>query len=374
MFGLKRDTQDKPVNLRQLHQFSAMLDHVDNLIMLADTSPDNIIFYMNRTAHAVLAQHRSMMNQKFRHGVDVNNAFQHSIHQFHRDPERIRQILRDIAARRISHHEALIPVGSVTFKSKVFPIWDSQNSEELLCFMASFQDISAELEAQRLRDANDQRRLFLEERINELSGNMQGMSTTIQMVATRTASASDSADAMLQRARNGQAMIDNNAQAMCVVSTLVGSTADNLGSLGKQSESIGQIINVIKDIADQTNLLALNAAIEAARAGESGRGFAVVADEVRKLAERTAKATQEIGGMISEIQQEVKSNIVAMDKGREQVNITERDFASAQTHITGIVQEIDNVRNFVVEIAHATEEQASSAHDISAKLTEIAMH
>ncbi|WP_425320049.1 methyl-accepting chemotaxis protein [Aquitalea magnusonii] len=167
-------------------------------------------------------------------------------------------------------------------------------------------------------------------------------------------------------------MIENNSSAMRAVSELVSDTADNLGSLGKQSETIGQIVSVIKDIADQTNLLALNAAIEAARAGEMGRGFAVVADEVRKLAERTTKATQEIGGMIRDIQQEVNSNISSMDKGREQVKSTEQDFAEAEAAIAGIVEQINHVRDFVVEIANAAEEQAATAQDISDKLSEIA--
>ena len=131
---------------------------------------------------------------------------------------------------------------------------------------------------------------------------------------------------------------------------------------------------MIKDIADQTNLLALNAAIEAARAGEMGRGFAVVADEVRKLAERTTKATQEIGSMIRDIQQEVHSNISSMDKGRDQVKATERDFAEAEAAIVDIVDQINHVRDFVIEIANAAEEQAATAQDISDKLADIASH
>jgi hypothetical protein len=80
-------------------------------------------------------------------------------------------------------------------------------------------------------------------------------------------------------------------------------TAQEVESLALQADKIGSIVQLIHEIADQTNLLALNAAIEAARAGESGRGFAVVADEVRKLAERTSKATKDIGGLVSEIRQ-----------------------------------------------------------------------
>jgi methyl-accepting chemotaxis protein len=89
--------------------------------------------------------------------------------------------------------------------------------------------------------------------------------------------------------------------------------------LGEHSQQIGEIIQVIDDIAEQTNLLALNAAIEAARAGEHGKGFAVVADEVRKLAERSSKATKEIAELITNIQKLTAGAVKAMEEGTGEV-------------------------------------------------------
>jgi methyl-accepting chemotaxis protein len=372
MFGLIKRQETSNAKDEEINQLRQMLDCVDNLIMLADTTPDNTIIYMNKTARDTLAQHRSAMNQKFRPGVDVDKAYQHSIHQFHVSPDRIRAILQDLASGKLAVHKAMIPVGNITFETKVFPIWRQGNSRELLCFMASFRDVSANVMAEKLATETANRRQFLEERVGEISQNMQAMSATIENVAVQTASASESAEVMLRESRQGVTIVDETSQSMKTVANMVRSTADSLTSLGQRSEAIGQIVNVIKDIADQTNLLALNAAIEAARAGEMGRGFAVVADEVRKLAERTTSATQEIGGMIREIQQDVQQNVAAIEQGRKQVAATESDFQRAEAALEKIVQEVNQMRDFVVQIAEASEEQAATSQDISDKLGDIA--
>lgn len=113
----------------------------------------------------------------------------------------------------------------------------------------------------------------------------------------------------------GAEVVELTIRNMSRISERVKESATTVERLGNRSDQIGTIVGTIEDIAEQTNLLALNAAIEAARAGEQERGFAVVADEVRALAERTTKATREIGEMIKTVQSESKGPLPRWKKG-----------------------------------------------------------
>jgi len=113
-------------------------------------------------------------------------------------------------------------------------------------------------------------------------------------------------------------------------------TAREVDGLAQQAGEIGAIVQLIQEIADQTNLLALNAAIEAARAGEAGRGFAVVADEVRKLAERTAKATRDIEGLVIGI----RDNSTSAKKAMETLANTASEFSQRGNRATEGMQHL----------------------------------
>ncbi|MCM0080975.1 methyl-accepting chemotaxis protein [Geomonas sp. Red32] len=197
------------------------------------------------------------------------------------------------------------------------------------------------------------------------------MAATATDIARNCHAAAKNSDEANATARTGTKVVADTVEVMNRIAERVRSTADTVENLGARSDQIGEIICTIEDIADQTNLLALNAAIEAARAGEQGRGFAVVADEVRALAERTTKATREIGEMIKTIQAETKGAVAAMEEGVREVHQGTQAAAKSGDALKEILFQIDKVSQQVNQIAIAAEEQTATVEEISANTNRI---
>lgn len=200
---------------------------------------------------------------------------------------------------------------------------------------------------------------------------MEEMNAAVIEVARNSHSATEAARGARDIASKGGDVVGQAINAMKEVAESTGVTGTTIKNLGKSSEEIGTIISVINDIADQTNLLALNAAIEAARAGEQGRGFAVVADEVRKLAERTTKATKEIGEMINTIQDETTRAVDAMDEGTNKVENGVKLANEAGDALSQIVTGVEDVNDMISQIATAAEEQSATAEEIARSMENI---
>ena len=197
------------------------------------------------------------------------------------------------------------------------------------------------------------------------------MSATSNDISRNCTLASDVANRASEMAHGGATVVQETISGMQNIAEKVRESAHTVESLGARSDQIGAIVGTIEDIADQTNLLALNAAIEAARAGEMGRGFAVVADEVRALAERTTRATREIGEMIKAIQQETGGAVASMEQGVKEVEKGMDSSRRSGEALQQILEGINEVTMQVHQIATAAEEQTATTGEISSNIHQI---
>jgi methyl-accepting chemotaxis protein len=208
-------------------------------------------------------------------------------------------------------------------------------------------------------------------RITETATAMEEMNATVLEVAKNAGQAAETSDGARQKAQSGAQVVQKVMSGMSGVQQQTTRLKSDMGTLGKQAEDIGQIMNVISDIADQTNLLALNAAIEAARAGDAGRGFAVVADEVRKLAEKTMTATKEVGDAIRGIQDGTRANVEGVDKSVKLITETTELADQSGQALNEIVQLVDAASDQVRSIATASEEQSAASEEISNSIEQV---
>jgi methyl-accepting chemotaxis protein len=197
------------------------------------------------------------------------------------------------------------------------------------------------------------------------------MAATSGDIAQNCQMVAEGAQRASHTAQNGAEVVNNTVRVMGQIAVKVQESARTVESLGTRSDQIGAIIGTIEDIADQTNLLALNAAIEAARAGEQGRGFAVVADEVRALAERTTRATREIGEMIKTIQKETRDAVAAMESGVHQVEAGTMEAEKSGQALQDILAQVNDVAMQINQIATAAEEQTATTSEISFNMLQI---
>ena len=197
------------------------------------------------------------------------------------------------------------------------------------------------------------------------------ITSAIEQVAGNTEVVAISADKTANTANSGEVAIKKAVAQMQTIEEKTNATSQVIGALEGQSKQIGQIVEVISNIAAQTNLLALNAAIEAARAGEAGRGFAVVAEEVRKLAEQSQEAAKQITALISEVQNQTNSAVTFMNDSKKEVESGTNVVTVAGQSFEAILAMVRDMTVQINQISAAVQEVTSGAQNVATAVEEI---
>jgi methyl-accepting chemotaxis protein len=207
--------------------------------------------------------------------------------------------------------------------------------------------------------------------VEQVATAMNEMTATVQEVARNAAGAADAAQNADAESQTGHAEVQRTVESIDTLANGLEHARQVIQELQSGTENISSILDVIRGISEQTNLLALNAAIEAARAGEQGRGFAVVADEVRTLASRTQQSTQEINGMIQQLQSGAQDAVEAMATSHERANNTVQQASLAGQSLESITRAVATINEMNLMIATGAEEQSAVAEEINRNVVEI---
>ena len=200
---------------------------------------------------------------------------------------------------------------------------------------------------------------------------MNQMSVTVQEIARNAASAAEAAEQADKETSQSRQVVVQTKKSINLLADEVEKATKVIHQLELDSDNIGTILDVIRDIADQTNLLALNAAIEAARAGEQGRGFAVVADEVRSLASRTQDSTQQIREMIEKLQGGAANAVAVMEGGSSQAQLSVQQATQAEASLEVVAKAVATINDMNMQIASAAEEQSAVSAEINRNIHNI---
>ena len=204
-----------------------------------------------------------------------------------------------------------------------------------------------------------------------VSASLDQMAASIRQVSENAAVSATVARQALTTARQGNEAVRGTIDGMTRIREQAQETAKRLKRLGETSQEVGQIVQLIDDIADRTGILALNASIQAAAAGDAGRGFAVVAEEVERLAVRATDATKKIAGLVRAIQGETTEAVAAMERNIQEVVGGSKVAVQAGQSLAEIETVSGRLDDLIRSISTAAQQQAKGSDELAKSMTEI---
>jgi methyl-accepting chemotaxis protein len=232
------------------------------------------------------------------------------------------------------------------------------------------QSSSAELQAaanQQVTGAKEQTTAM-----NEISTTIRELLATSRQISESAQRVAEVALQTASAAKAGGDTVQRSEDSIGTIRRQVDAIVAHMAELGRKSQQIGGVLEIINELAEQTNILAINATIEASGAGEAGRRFSVVADEIRKLADRVGGSTKEIRGLVDDVRAAVNTTVMATEGGSKAVDAGSRQFAEVQTSFRSISGLVGTTTEAAKEIELSTKQQTSAVEQVNAAIANVA--
>ena len=208
--------------------------------------------------------------------------------------------------------------------------------------------------------------------MNEISTTISELLATSRQITESAQRVAQIAEDTARSARSGDATVERTHESISGIRRQVDLIVNHMLDLGKKSQQIGAVLDIVSELAEQTNILAINATIEAAGAGEAGRRFAIVADEIRKLADRVAGSTKEIRSLIDDVRSAVNTTIMATETGSKTVDAGTRQFDDVAASLKQIVGLVATTTEAAREIELSTKQQQTAVEQVNVAIANIA--
>ncbi len=243
-------------------------------------------------------------------------------------------------------------------------------TREIGAAITRIQSSSSELEAAANQQATGSRDQATA--TNQVTSTIRELLATSRQISESAQRVSGIAEDTMSATRLGDQTVQKAQEAIGLIKKQVDFIVSHMLNLGKKSQQIGGILEIINELAEQTNILAINATIESAGAGEAGKRFAVVAEEIRKLADRVGGSTKEIRLLVDEIRTAANSTVMATEDGTKAVDSGARQFAEVAAAFTKIAQMIGTTSEAAREIELSTKHQTTAVEQVNTTIADVA--
>src|SRR5579883_2799103 len=207
--------------------------------------------------------------------------------------------------------------------------------------------------------------------MTEISTTITELLATSRQIAESAQRVAQNAEQTASAARSGHGTVDTTHELIGGIRRQVDQIVSHMLDLGKKSQEVGAVLDIVSELAEQTNILAINATIEAAGAGDAGKRFAVVADEIRKLADRVGDSTKEVRTLIEDVRSAVNTTVMATETGSKAVDAGSRQFGDVATAFRQIASLVGTTTEAAREIELSTKQQSSAVEQVNLAIASV---